>query len=78
MGQATAAHERRDALFQIALPVDESRAQILSQIEAIGWHLEHAGYTTIVSGYSSTNSDGALDSVSMAGQLTGVYLFRWP
>ena len=76
VGQATAAHERGDALFQIALPVDESSALILSQIEAIGWHLENAGYTSEVSGFSTTNMNGVLDSVSITGQLTGVYLFR--
>jgi len=36
VGQATAAHERCDALFQIALPVDESSAANLSEIEATG------------------------------------------
>ena len=78
VGHATAAHERGDALFQIVLPVDESSALILSQIEAIGWYLEHAGYAFIVSGASTTNGDGALADVYMGGELTGVYLFRRP
>lgn len=78
VGKATSAHERGDALFQIALPVDESSALILGQIETIGWHLEHAGYTSDLSGYSTTNMNGVLESVSITGELTGVYLFRWP
>ncbi len=78
VGRATAAHERGDALFQTALSVDESSALILSQIEAIGWRLDHAGYAFIVSGNSSTNGDGELADIYMDGQLTGVYLFRRP
>lgn len=68
VGQATAAHERDDALLQIAVPVDEGSSQILGQIEAIGWKLEHAGYAFIVSG----------DSDDIGGELTGVYLFGRP
>ncbi len=76
VGQAIAAHERGDALLQVAVPMDEGSAPILSQIEAIGWHLEYAGYAFVVSGGSITNFDGVLQSVSMDGDLTGVYLFR--
>lgn len=66
IGRATAAHERGDVLLQIEVPVDEDSSQILSQIEAIGWKLEHAGYAFVVSG----------DSDDIGGELTGVYLFR--
>jgi len=76
VGHATAAHERGDALFQVVLPVDESSALILSQIEAIGWHLENAGYAYIVSGTSTTNMNGALADLYIGGELAGVYLFR--
>lgn len=78
VGRATTAQERGDALFQISLPVDETSAQTLSQIEAIGWHLEHAGYAFIVSSASTSNADGVLDYLHMGGELTGVYLFRRP
>jgi hypothetical protein len=71
VGRATAAHERGDSLFQISLPADEGSAPILSEIEAIGWHLEHVGYTSIVWGY------GSPDSVNIDSRLAGIYLFRW-
>lgn len=78
VGRATTAHERGDALFQISLQVDETSAQTLSQIEAIGWHLEHAGYAFIVSSASTSNADGVLADLHMGGELTGVYVFRRP
>lgn len=78
LGRATAAHDRGDALFQIALPVDDTSGLVLSQIEELGWHLEHAGYAFIVSSTSTTNDDGALENLYMDGVLTGVYLFRRP
>jgi hypothetical protein len=75
VGQATAAHERGDVLFQTVVPVDESGALILSKIEAIGWHLEHVGCTFVVSNASGTTGDGVV-GVHVGGELTGVYLFR--
>jgi hypothetical protein len=75
VGLATQAHERDDPLLQVQVPVTMSSAAILSQIEAIGWSLEHAGYTFIVSS-TSTSWDGALTGLEVGGELTGVYLFR--
>jgi len=66
VGQATVANERGDALFQVAVPVDEDSSKVLSDIEAIGWKLDHVGYAFEVSG----------DSDDIGGELTGVYLFR--
>jgi|EndMetStandDraft_4_1072995.scaffolds.fasta_scaffold1247862_1 hypothetical protein len=76
VGRATTARDRGNALFHIALPVDDTTARTLSQIEAIGWRLEHAGYAFKVSSTSYPNADGALASLTVGGELTGVYLFR--
>ena len=75
VGLATAAHDRGDALLQIAMRVVDTNPPILSQIEAIGWRLEHAGYAFIVSSSSYTNVDGALAGLDVGGELAGVYLF---
>jgi hypothetical protein len=54
-----------------------SSAEILSQIEDLGWHLENAGYYFMITGETST------DRVFLSGEATavsgvtiGVYLFR--
>ena len=62
VGQATLAHDRGDGLLQIEMSVDDAGAQTLSQVEAVGWRLEHAGY--------------AFKVYDDSGTLVGVYLFR--
>lgn len=54
-----------------------SSAEVLSQIEDLGWHLENAGYYFMITGETST------DRVFLSGEATavsgvtiGVYLFR--
>lgn len=50
---------------------------VLSQIEANGWRLEHVGYVFIETGSTSTNrvlSTG--QGVVTRGNVTGMYLFR--
>lgn len=50
---------------------------VLAQIEAKGWHLEHVGYVFIETGSTSTNrvlSTG--QGVVTRGNVTGMYLFR--
>ena len=66
IGLATAAHERGDALLQVALRVDGDSSAILHRIEKIGWKLEHVACAYLVKG----------DSDNIYGELTGVYLFR--
>ena len=50
---------------------------LLGQIEAVGWHLEHVGYVFIETG--STSTDRVLLSgqgMVTQGNVTGIYLFR--
>lgn len=54
-----------------------SSAEVLGQIEDLGWRLEHVGYYFMVTGETST------DRVFLSGEATavsgitmGVYLFR--
>ena len=54
-----------------------SSAAILAQVEALGWHLQHASYCFVVTGQGST------ERVFLSGQNTavdgatmGAYLFR--
>ena len=54
-----------------------SSAEILAQIEGLGWRLEHAGYFFMVTGETSTERvffSGEATAVS--GVTVGVYLFR--
>jgi hypothetical protein len=54
-----------------------SSAEVLSQIEDIGWRLEHAGYYFMITGETSTDRifiSGEATAVS--GVTIGVYLFR--
>ena len=66
IGQATAAHDRGDALLQVSVPVNDGTSQILNHIEEIGWKLEHVTCAFVVSG----------DSDNIGGELTGIYVFR--
>ena len=50
---------------------------VLGQIEAVGWHLEHVGYVFIETGSTSTSRvllSG--EGVVTQGNVTGIYLFR--
>lgn len=52
-------------------------AGVLSEIESIGWRLEHVGYIFLVTGESSRDkllSTGQATAVS--GKTVGIYLFR--
>lgn len=50
---------------------------VLGQIEAVGWHLEHVGYVFVETGTNSRDkvlSSGAQTMTS--GRVEGIYLFR--
>ena len=50
---------------------------LLSQIESVGWHLEHVGYYFMVTGESSRDKFLASgQNVAVNGKTMGVYLFR--
>lgn len=54
-----------------------SSAEVLRQIEDIGWSLEHAGYFFMITGESSTDRmfiSG--EETAVSGVTIGVYLFR--
>lgn len=76
VGRATTAFERGDQIFQAVLKVDREGTDTICRVEAIGWRLDHVGYTFTVSASSTTNSEGALADVQLRGDLIGVYLFR--
>lgn len=49
----------------------------LGQIEQVGWHLEHAGWTFIETGATSSNVIfGTGQGTVTQGEVTGIYLFR--
>lgn len=53
-----------------------STAEILGQIEAIGWSLEHIGYVFVETGSTSTNRVLASgQGVVTKGHVAGIYLF---
>jgi len=52
-------------------------SDVLGEIEQVGWHLEHAGWTFIETG--ATTSDaifGSGQGTVTQGEVTGIYLFR--
>ena len=54
-----------------------SSATVLAEIEALGWHLEHASYYFAVTGQSSTEKvflSG--ENTAVTGVTVGAYLFR--
>ncbi len=54
-----------------------SASDVLGQIEAVGWHLEHAGYVFIETGATSTNQLFSTGQGTVTqGTVTGIYLFR--
>ena len=85
LGEALAAHERGHAFFELRAftsevnePVPAStparefnRTDLLGQIEEIGWRLEHASWVWLQMGMN-----GDLRSSRIAGEVTGIYLFR--
>lgn len=75
VGRAMSARESGDDLIQIARPVCDGSAKTISEIEAIGWRLEHVGYAYSISRASSSSWNGG-GSVDVDGELIGVYLFR--
>jgi len=49
----------------------------LGQIEQVGWRLEHAGWTFIETGATSSNAlFGTGQGTVTQGEVTGIYLFR--
>jgi hypothetical protein len=58
-------------------PVGPGGADVLGQIEDVGWRLEHVGYVFIETGATSSNrmfvsGEGTVTE----GVVTGIYLFR--
>lgn len=53
----------------------EPPADLLGQIESIGWKLEHAGFVFVETG-SAINPFGSINNVITKGEVTGIYLFR--
>jgi len=52
-------------------------SDVLGQIEQVGWHLEHAGWTFIETGATSSNTVfGTGQGTVTQGEVTGIYLFR--
>lgn len=55
----------------------EGTADVLGGIEAVGWHLEHAGFVFIETGATSTARMFATGEGTVTeGVVTGVYVFR--
>lgn len=54
-----------------------SSAGVLSEIEGLGWRLEHAGYVFQMTGQSSTERFFVSgEQTSVSGVTVGIYLFR--
>lgn len=52
-------------------------SDVLGQIEQVGWRLEHAGWTFIETGATSSNVIfGTGQGTVTQGEVTGIYLFR--
>ena len=52
-------------------------SDILGEIENVGWHLEHAGWTFIETGATSSDAIfGSGQGTVTQGEVTGIYLFR--
>lgn len=52
-------------------------SDVLGQIEQVGWHLEHAGWTFIETGATSSDAIfGSGQGTVTQGEVTGIYLFR--
>lgn len=76
IGRAEHALAAGKALFELSLPVESDDGRTLSDIEAIGWRLQHTGYVHEVSISSLSNMQNQLDQVFSSGRVVGVYVFR--
>ena len=69
VGQARAAFERGDHVFQCALDVGSDTCEILNAIAREGWDLVSGSFGEVIS---------AGDDVAIEGSTVGYYLFRRP
>lgn len=76
VGRAESARNRGDQLLQVSMEIDDDGGQLLSSIEAMGWRLEHAGYSHQLEIMSMNNMTDQLSSLSSSTKLMGVYVFR--
>ncbi len=63
--------------YSVRKKAKAGHADTLSAIEAVGWHLEHAGYVYVMTGQISRDkflSSG--QETGVMGKVEGVYLFR--
>jgi hypothetical protein len=88
LGQAVAAREQGRGFFQVQLSPGQVAEQwpvsvgithpdVLSQIEAVGWELEHVNHVWVQTG--AVSRDHFLTSgqdIGVMGELVGIYLFR--
>ncbi len=57
----------------------DSSAQVLGEIEELGWRLEHVGYVFRVTGESSSEKAFMTgQQTAVSGDTVGIYLFRNP
>jgi hypothetical protein len=81
-GQARAAYERGDALFQFGGTTSDKSNEILNSICREGWELVNGSFTFVETGADTTNrfltssiwEDGKKTTVK--GKVVGYYLFR--
>ena len=69
VGQARAAFERGDHVFQCALDVGSDSCEILNAIAREGWEMVSGSFGEVIS---------AGDDVAIEGSTVGYYLFRRP
>ena len=69
VGQARAAFEREDHVFQCALDVGSDTCELLNAIAREGWDLVSGSFGEVIS---------AGDDVAIEGSTVGYYLFRRP
>jgi hypothetical protein len=91
VGRAETAYASGDQFFQLEIDISrlsgaafssasavmktDHRADVLGQIEAAGWSLEHVGYVFIETGEKSTQMFVSTGT-SVSGMVQGIYLFR--
>ena len=76
LGRAQSAAARGDSLLQLSIPAGPNSGQVLSSIEAAGWHLEHVGFTQELDVSSMSNLQDQVQSISSASRQIGTYVFR--
>jgi hypothetical protein len=88
LGQAVSAKEQGCGFFQVELSQEQvaerwpvsagiTHPDVLSQIEAVGWELEHVNHVWVQTG--AVSRDHFLSSgqdIGVTGELVGIYLFR--